>query len=304
MRGWEAQIIRGARARGLDPRAVLAVAAQEGLSGRVGDSGHAFGPFQLNDAGGVLTGRPGNHRAFAESPEGINWALDQIAKVSAGKHGAAAVRAIVSQFERPRDPAGEIFRALQGYGATMPAAGAGGSSPATLAAGGVGASAAPPATDILSLIAPLNAIIGAPQIDTSMLPPPVRVSTPRGGVRSPGDPLLGGPASTNPPPRGQTTGYLEKFARPFGLTVTSTTEGNHVKNSYHYHGRAVDFGGDPARMSKLAWGALQRPGSFREMFYTGPGAPPYFIKNGQVRPISELDRSVYDHHHDHVHLAA
>jgi hypothetical protein len=41
----------------IDQQAELAVAGQEGLSGGIGDGGHAFGPNQLNDAGGVWTGR-------------------------------------------------------------------------------------------------------------------------------------------------------------------------------------------------------------------------------------------------------
>lgn len=109
---WEAYIRRGARARGVDPDAAVQVASVEGLSGRVGDGGHAFGPFQLNDAGGVITNRPGNHRAFAESRQGIDFALDEIAKVAKGLRGEAAVRAIVTKFERPADPSGEIQRAL------------------------------------------------------------------------------------------------------------------------------------------------------------------------------------------------
>jgi murein DD-endopeptidase MepM/ murein hydrolase activator NlpD len=96
---------------GIDPQAALAVADQEGLSGAVGDNGHAFGPFQLNDAGGVITNRPGNHRAFAESPEGIKWALEQMSKVAKGKRGRQAVAAIVSGFERPHDPTNEIRNA-------------------------------------------------------------------------------------------------------------------------------------------------------------------------------------------------
>src|SRR4051794_34601852 len=111
-----ALIRQGARRRGLDPAAVLAVASVEGLGGGVGDAGHAFGPFQLNDAGGVLTGRPGNHRAFAESPQGINWALDRIAHVARGLHGDAAIRAIVNQFERPAAPGAEIAKARSRYG--------------------------------------------------------------------------------------------------------------------------------------------------------------------------------------------
>lgn len=110
------QIIEGARARGIDPQAALAVARVEGLGGGVGDGGHAFGPFQLNDAGGVLTNRPGNHRQFAESPAGINWALDQIAGVARGLHGRGAVNAIVRRFERPANPDAEVQKALGLYG--------------------------------------------------------------------------------------------------------------------------------------------------------------------------------------------
>lgn len=77
----------------------------------------------MNNAGGVITGRfkgltPQQINAWAWSPEGINFALSRIAGVAKGKKGAAAVRAIVSQFERPADPAGEIARALSGLGTT------------------------------------------------------------------------------------------------------------------------------------------------------------------------------------------
>lgn len=94
----------------------MAVASREGLSGGVGDSGHAFGPFQLNDAGGVITGRPGNHRAFAESPEGIAWALGQIAQVAKGQRGQQAINSIVRRFERPANPDAEVAGALASYG--------------------------------------------------------------------------------------------------------------------------------------------------------------------------------------------
>lgn len=118
---WIRQIRARAAHYGIDPQAALAVASSEGLSGGVGDGGHAFGPFQLNDAGGVLTGRAGNHRGFAESPAGIDWALQQIAGVAKGLHGRAAVESIVRRFERPADPGSEITRALaamSGFGGT------------------------------------------------------------------------------------------------------------------------------------------------------------------------------------------
>lgn len=123
------QLIRSlAPQYGVDPQAALAVASTEGLSGGVGDQGHAFGPFQLNDAGGVLTGRAGNHRAFAESPQGIKWAIQQIAKVAKGKRGKQAVMDIVSGFERPADPTSEIRNATNALAKFRPGPRGGGAS--------------------------------------------------------------------------------------------------------------------------------------------------------------------------------
>ena len=114
----ERYIARRARALGLDPKAVLAIAAHEGLSGGVGDGGHAFGPFQLNDAGGVLTNHPASHHSneWAWSNEGIDYALRGIAKVAKGLKGKAAITAIATKFERPADPQAEIADALAHYG--------------------------------------------------------------------------------------------------------------------------------------------------------------------------------------------
>lgn len=105
----------------LDPRAVMAVASQEGMSGGIGDNGHAFGPFQLNNAGGVITGRfagqtPQQINQWAWSPAGINYALGRIASVANGLHGQAAVSNIVSRFERPANIPREIAGASAAYG--------------------------------------------------------------------------------------------------------------------------------------------------------------------------------------------
>lgn len=112
-----AEIAQRASALGLDPNAVLSVGSTEGLSGGIGDGGHAFGPWQLNDAGGVITGKfPGwtqqQKQEWAWSPQGVDYALGGINKAAHGLHGADAVRAIVNKFERPADPQGEIARAL------------------------------------------------------------------------------------------------------------------------------------------------------------------------------------------------
>ena len=113
---WIDYIRANAAKYGLDPAAVLAVAATEGLSGGVGDGGHAFGPFQLNDAGGVITGRPGNHRAFAESTAGIDYALKQMGGIAKGLKGRAAIVNIVRRFERPANKEAGIANALSYYG--------------------------------------------------------------------------------------------------------------------------------------------------------------------------------------------
>jgi hypothetical protein len=106
----------------LDPQAIFAVAGQEGLGGGIGDGGHAYGPFQLNNAGGVITNMYGGHvndpavQNWAWSPAGLDFALNQIAKVAGGMKGQGAVSNIVSRFERPANIPGEIARAQAAYG--------------------------------------------------------------------------------------------------------------------------------------------------------------------------------------------
>lgn len=122
------QIAALASAMGLDPEAVLAVAKMEGLGGGIGDGGHAFGPFQVNDAGGVITNKfPGwsqeQIQQWAWSKEGVNFALGGMAGVAKGLTGQAAVEAIVRQYERPKDPSKEIAGALSALGISTSTAG-------------------------------------------------------------------------------------------------------------------------------------------------------------------------------------
>lgn len=128
-------IAAGARQRGLDPAAVLAVAAGEGLSGRIGDNGTSFGPFQLHIGGVFPVGvvPRGQEQAWAMSPAGINYALDRIAQVAQGLRGPQAVETIIRRFERPKDPDSSVRNAiarLSGATSTMPAAVAAPTSPA------------------------------------------------------------------------------------------------------------------------------------------------------------------------------
>jgi hypothetical protein len=101
--------------RGLDPSAVLAVAAQEGLSGGIGDSGTSFGPFQLHK-GGALPRNLANPAQWSWSKAGLIYALNAISRVARGRKGSDAIRNIVSRFERPANPEAEIAKALAAYG--------------------------------------------------------------------------------------------------------------------------------------------------------------------------------------------
>lgn len=103
----------------LDPRAVLAIAAHEGLSGGIGDSGTSYGPFQLHKGGAYPSAAPqdpGAANAWAWSPAGLDYALSRIQGVAGGLHGLPAIQAISTRFERPANPQAEIQDAANHYG--------------------------------------------------------------------------------------------------------------------------------------------------------------------------------------------
>lgn len=167
----------------LDPNALLAVARQEGLGGGIGDGGHAFGAFQLNNSGGVATGlfpgeTPQQENAWAWTPAGIQFALRHIASVAGGLTGRAAVTNIVSRFERPLNIPRETANALAALGLPAPA---GGSLPSAAAA--VTVQAAPvakqppgPSTAALqAILAASQAALSAPSptITTGFSPLPI-----------------------------------------------------------------------------------------------------------------------------------
>lgn len=114
------EIVARATARRVDPLAAIAVARQEGLGGGIGDSGTSFGPFQLHYGGAYPAGAPrGSQQAsqdWAWSRQGIDYAVDQIAKISAGQIGSQAIYSIVSRFERPKDVSSEVLKATDFYG--------------------------------------------------------------------------------------------------------------------------------------------------------------------------------------------
>lgn len=111
-------------AQDIDPQAAVAVARGEGLSGGIGDGGHAFGPHQMNNAGGVITGRfkgqtPEQINQWAWTPQGIDEALSGISHVAGGRRGGDAVNAIVRQYERPANPEKNVSLALAALGGSQ-----------------------------------------------------------------------------------------------------------------------------------------------------------------------------------------
>lgn len=96
--------------------------------------------------------------------------------------------------------------------------------------------------------------------------------------------------------------YLQSTALPF--RVNATTGGTHATGSYHYQGRAVDFGpaglssgsaAGQAVMQQIFDAFLPIAGQLKELFFTN-AAQGFNIKNGQrIAPFPE--------HRDHVHTA-
>jgi hypothetical protein len=141
----------------VDEAAARAVASHEGLSGGIGDGGHAFGPWQLNDAGGVITGKfpgmpPEQINAWAWSPEGLDFAISHISSVAGGMSGGEAVQNIVKRFERPANPQAEVDKSLATLHATTQAGAP--AQPQTPAPPVDSAPEAPPLPDILSGMPP------------------------------------------------------------------------------------------------------------------------------------------------------
>lgn len=264
-----AQIAAMARARGLDPDAVLRVAGAEGLSGGIGDQGHAYGPFQLNNAGGVITrSHPGTNdpriQNWAWSQPGIAYALDQIAGVAKGLHGRSAVENIVRRFERPANPEGEIARALAGSGYS-----AGGGVPAVPGRGAVlGAGAGPasvglPATrgnPLLQVIRSTRRALGVAPSSNDMLARVLSQRVP--AAAAPGvAPVPPSPAGqpVSPQPRGGT--LAELLHEGVGGATHSTGE--------HIHAASEN----PQVVLALIREAQRRGLSVRENPYTDPVDP-------------------------------
>jgi hypothetical protein len=276
----------------LDANAVLSVFRQEGLSGGIGDGGHAFGPAQLNDAGGVITGKfpawsPQQKQAWAWSPPGIDYALQGVSRVAGGRRGPDAVRHIVSDFERPQDPGGEIARAL-GQGSQV-----GGGASGSLSAG-LTAAAAPDsrrqfAQQLLGAISPTG------QLDS----PGALVQALQTRRTSSAGPAPSPVAAASAPASG---GSVDALLHQFGLAdaVTSgyrsAADNKRVggsPTSLHLTNRARDVNpNDPGFPGFVSY-VQSHPQSVSEFFYDPLG---WYVKGGRVV------KGAIGGHSDHAHI--
>lgn len=188
-------IAQRARVRGLDPNAVLAVAAGEGLSGGIGDQGRSYGPFQLFTQGAFPKAKlglnPQQRQAWATSQEGVDYALDRMS-FARGLRGETAAEAIIRRFERPADPNTSVARAR----ARLRSGNFGGGGSALLPPpASLGAQQPPGASQrrgldpaLASVFASNAALLGVPSPDPSLLTEPAprqklgRLDTPDGAL--------------------------------------------------------------------------------------------------------------------------
>jgi hypothetical protein len=97
----------------VDDLAAFANAMAEGLGGTIGDSGNAYGPWQIWAEDGRLAQFAGlppyapHVQGWAWTGNGVDYAIrSMVAGGARGKTGHAAVHAIVYGFERPKDMKG------------------------------------------------------------------------------------------------------------------------------------------------------------------------------------------------------
>jgi hypothetical protein len=118
---------------GLDPIALLSVAAHEGAfsafgKNGIGDGGNSYGPWQLNVGPNpqyaAFLGIPQNShlssasaQARAWSDDGINYVMSYISNrgIGVGVTGSTAIDQIVSMFEISNDIPGEITNSITTY---------------------------------------------------------------------------------------------------------------------------------------------------------------------------------------------
>ena len=297
---------------GLDPRAVIAVARGEGgLVNRkndIGDKagGGSYGPFQLYAQGalpGKYRGNPNLADTWAWSPEGINYALRKMSGVAGGLHGEAAVRAIITKFERPKDPQGSIANALARLGNTS------GRDPQI---GGGPQEAPAPSSPSRPLAAPSGNLAFAQEMLKQ-----IRAKNPsyqqavqfsQNPEETAHSPSYRQPQAVESPqnasPGQRPPGRLLTQLKALGVLGAITSGERSVSanaatggspTSYHLPGgpAAYDLSPSSPKIPKLIQFARKNPGYFKEFF----GPVGWHIKNGKIR------QGQFPGHGDHYHVA-
>jgi len=122
-----------------------------------------------------------------------------------------------------------------------------------------------------------------------------------GGNNSLGQPMTAKQLNGHPAPHDRVSrlarAVLEEFPE---LVVTATTDGNHVRNSQHFIGQAVDISGPVDVMARAAKWLVKnhRALIFQLIFNPGPS-----IYNGQVVNGAVVYAEVWAGHRNHIHLA-
>jgi hypothetical protein len=83
-----------------------------------------------------------------------------------------------------------------------------------------------------------------------------------------------------------------------GVYVTSTTDGQHSPTSYHYSGKAIDFGSDDWSNGKESQAQARLADQFGDAYFLELFGPAdWYVKNGTRYA------GTFPGHHDHIHVA-
>lgn len=110
----------------LDAKAVMSVAATEGLGGGIGDGTQAFGPWQdwlkafpnrLVDAGrpDLIGASDQKLQEWAWSAQGVDYVLGELSRVAHNQTGYQAIVSMQTDFEKSTDIPGQIAKAYKIY---------------------------------------------------------------------------------------------------------------------------------------------------------------------------------------------
>lgn len=300
-------IVQTARRYGVDPAAVLAVAGGEGgLVNRpndIGDQGGggSYGPFQLYAQGELPSRFRGNPRAadaWAWSPQGVDYAIGRMAQSGArGLHGPQAVKTIISRFERPANIPASIANALRRLGATgaMPSGmgQAGMRPPVQPKQGGGGLD------PLLASVYQQNAQSLGASVSPLMLE--ALLASPKQKQPPLGQSLAGKPAQPQIRP-----GSLDQMLTQLGV-ADAVTSGNRpgaitARGGVSDHARnwARDINPADKQFSQLVAYAKANPGQFKDFIYS---ELPWFIDEGKLYPISQLNAIDRRNHGGHAHVS-